>query len=201
MIQEPTLKISTSTATAERHILSPYSEPLDYETPKTKRLPIGGWHSNASQELDRRRIVLNSHEIKNSTGLTNYKITEDIQRDIKKENWYSKAFIKIENFQNLSKNWNSYGAEAPNSTSIHWAQKVIDVLHKFNFPPTGIVPSAEEGIGIYFSKGKLYADMECFNTGEILAVISDSKTEPTVWEVCEGEIPEAVERIRGFISR
>lgn len=212
MIRYALCRESASTAIAERQpVLLRCDEPLDYETSEQQKLPISDSYGNSSQELNNRRcsFYFDKNPIKDTTELKNCKVTKEIQRDKQEKNWYSKAFKQLKTFRELSKNWNSYGAESPNNTAIHWAQKVINVLNKFDFPPTGIAPSAEGGIGIYFSKGKLYADLECFNTGEILAVISDSKTEPTVWEIYDGEmregkegmVIEAVRRIREFISK
>lgn len=86
---------------------------------------------------------------------------------------------------------------APNHAAIYWAKRVLAALHEENLEPSGLRPSAEGGVTIFFSQGDYYADLECFNTGEILGVTSDRRSTPVVWELSE-DLPRSLERIREF---
>ena len=92
---------------------------------------------------------------------------------------------------NLSEMWRSYLKETPTPSAISNAEEVLEELKNFNSLLDSsrldckVVPSVNGGIGISFFNGKVYADIECFNTGEILGVISNtcSKAQPHVWKV------------------
>ncbi|MCL1468907.1 hypothetical protein [Argonema galeatum] len=118
------------------------------------------------------------------------------------EAWFLKSIRKLQKLENLPANWDSYGANPPNSIALLWGRKSLTVLFEMNFPPTQITPSVEEGIGICFIRGKKYADIECFNTGEILAVTSDGQGNPNVWEVnpSREELKNSLERIRVYLQ-
>jgi hypothetical protein len=85
-----------------------------------------------------------------------------------------KAELKA--LRSLSNNWNGYGAEAPRACSIYMAEFLLYVLQNKNFPPSKVMPSVNGGVAICFIRGEQYADFECFNTGEILAVTSEPGT-------------------------
>lgn len=118
------------------------------------------------------------------------------------EAWFLKNIRKLKELENLATNWDSYGANPPNSIALFWARESLTVLSEMNFPPTQITPSVEEGVGICFIRGKKYADIECFNSGEILAVTSDGQGNPSVWEVnpSREEIKISLERIRVYLQ-
>jgi hypothetical protein len=116
--------------------------------------------------------------------------------------WLLKNIQTLEKLGNLPVNWDSYGANPPNSTALFWGRTVFEILFNMNFPPTRIMPSADEGIGICFISGKKYADIECFNTGEIVAVTSDGQGNPNVWEVNPDreELKNSLNRIRVYLQ-
>ena len=119
-----------------------------------------------------------------------------------KEAWFLESIRTLEELGNLPTNWDSYGANPPNSTALVWGRTVLEVLLNMNFPPTRILPSVEEGVGICFISGKKYADIECFNTGEIVAVTSDGQGNPNVWEVNPDrkELKNSLDRIRVYLQ-
>ncbi len=108
---------------------------------------------------------------------------------------------EIDRLGKLASGWNSYDADPPNSTSIYWAQIVLEILSEASFYPSRIAPSAEGGVGFIFAKDNLYADIECLNTGEILAVTSSGQARPYVWSVSpdRGEIKRSLEQIRVYL--
>jgi len=79
--------------------------------------------------------------------------------------------------------WDSYDVEPPNDTSFAWARKVLGALMELNFEPTKITASVEGGVGFIFTREDRYADIECLNSGALVAVMYDSQSEPAVWSV------------------
>lgn len=116
--------------------------------------------------------------------------------------WLLNTYQKLESFRTLKAGWDSYDAEAPNEKSIVTAEKIIRILYELNYEPTRIVPSVDGGIVISFFEGDLYADIECLNSGEILAVESNSYDQPEPWIVYpdHGNIKSTVGRIRDFFN-
>ena len=102
----------------------------------------------------------------------------------------------------LQPNWDSYGAEPPNKRSRAVAVRILDVLQQKSIPPTRLVASAEGGIGIVFTDGDRYADIECLNSGEIMVAAYSGQQVPEVWEVepTDDGISAALERIRVHIA-
>jgi hypothetical protein len=100
----------------------------------------------------------------------------------------------------LAPGWDSYTAQPPNELSLDWARATLEVLGELGVPPTCIVPSAEGGISVCFVADNRYADVECFNNGEILAGLS-GVGEPRVWEVAPNKagIRLALDEIRGYL--
>lgn len=92
-------------------------------------------------------------------------------------------------------------ADAPNAFSIAWAEILLDQLERMQFVPTRVVASAENGIALCFVAGGRYADVECLNSGEIMAVTSERGEEPEVWTVPQsiGALTDTLLRIRNFI--
>lgn len=117
-------------------------------------------------------------------------------------NWLSGCIHRLESLGKLQKNWNSYDSEPPNSTALYWSRVVIEILTSINFPPSRISASAEEGINISFICDEKYADIECLNTGEILAVNSDRRDHPDVWQVNPNreDIKRSLEKIRAYLD-
>jgi hypothetical protein len=91
---------------------------------------------------------------------------------------------RLESFRNLKRGWDSYDAEPPGETAITNARQVLGVLWSVGLASSirAVSPSAEGGVGIVFAgSDQKYADIECFNDGEILAITSEGMTEPSVW--------------------
>lgn len=117
-------------------------------------------------------------------------------------NWLSGCIDKLESLRKLQKNWNSYDSEPPNSTALYWGRVVIEILTSIDFPPSHILASAEEGINISFICDEKYADIECLNIGEILAVKSNRRDYPDVWQVnpSREDIKRSLEKIRAYLT-
>jgi len=94
------------------------------------------------------------------------------------------------------------GVEPPNEFARIWAYAFLQQLQKDDLLPTGITPSAEAGVGIYFIDGDKYADIECLNSGAILGVISNRRDRPFAWEVEQDArgLARASARITEFLN-
>jgi hypothetical protein len=118
------------------------------------------------------------------------------------EYWRSLPFElaqhRLRELSTLGPNWDSYGAETPNEAAVNTATMILGLLKSMYVPPTRVVASSEGGVGICFVHEDSYADFECFNDGEIVAVSYRGTDEPLVWEVApeEESIKAAIEQIR-----
>jgi hypothetical protein len=112
--------------------------------------------------------------------------------------WHRTAVAKIEAMLLLNSDWNSQGAVRPNERAVELAKRMLRSLDWFNLAPDRIDPSLEEGICLAFRKADRYADIECFNEGEILAIVS-SKEGSETWDVCETGLTDSIARILDFI--
>jgi len=91
--------------------------------------------------------------------------------------------------------------ETPNALAMARAQEVLGVLADEDLSPTHTVASAEGGVALCFIEGGKYADIECLNTGNVLASTSDGTSRPDVWEVDQNGLRQTAARIRAFIRR
>jgi len=142
---------------------------------------------------------LNATEARLRTARYDLRLPSERAREA---SWLPECDRELEELLRLEQDWDSYGAEPPNDLAVSLAKKLVRVLGQQGLPPPCINPSAEEGVCVSFRAGRLYADIECFNSGEILAATSDGEGERRVWEVAsrESEITKAAHLIRTFLS-
>jgi len=114
--------------------------------------------------------------------------------------WMEEATNTLDALRKLAPNWDSYGAEPPGQDALHRAHEVLEALDAMRFRPDRVAASAEGGVAIAFVREQRYADVECYNSGEILAVTSDGRGRPEVWEVAPNEIGRTLDRIRDHID-
>jgi hypothetical protein len=114
--------------------------------------------------------------------------------------WIDEAMRALDALRELAPNWDSYGAEPPAEDALQRAHEVIEALDAMRFRPDRVAASAEGGVAIAFVREGRYADVECFNSGEMLAVISDGRGRPEVWEVAPDELGRTLNRIRDHID-
>lgn len=114
--------------------------------------------------------------------------------------WCASAKCVLQQLAELTSGWDGYGAEPPVATSICKAKQIIEALGVLSLAPSNIVASVEGGVAITFRRKDKYADIECLNSGEVLAVTSDGRNEPAVWEVEPGGVNQTLERIREYIT-
>jgi len=115
---------------------------------------------------------------------------------------FGSAEAQLRNLSSLKPGWDSYGAEVPNEGSLSVASRVLKALRSLNLPPTRVVPSSEGGVSFCFVQGEAYADIECLNSGEILAAAYRGTLEPRVWELQldEHSITQTVQEIRAHLA-
>ncbi len=117
--------------------------------------------------------------------------------------WLSGAHRKLSQLSLLHNDWDSYGADAPSKIAIQTSQNILTVLAKEDFASPSIDASVEGGICISFQRDNRYGDIECFNSGEVLAVISAGGDETEAWEINNlvRDLPAALSKIRNFVNR
>ncbi|MCX7427994.1 MAG: hypothetical protein NTW96_20490 [Planctomycetia bacterium] len=120
-----------------------------------------------------------------------------------RKEWLAAAFKRLSRLESLESDWDSYGAEAPHRVSIDAARNVLDVLAEADFEPASVDPSAEGGVCLSFRRGNRYGDIECFNSGEILAVTSSGGDDTRAWEIrgFGQHLETALNEIRAFVGR
>jgi hypothetical protein len=92
------------------------------------------------------------------------------------------------------------GAERPSQSALTLGYVVLRQFLHNNFLPTRVVASAEGGIAICFVCGDKYSDVECFNTGTVLGVVTNRRNRPNAWEIqpSESHIAQAAATIQQF---
>ncbi len=78
----------------------------------------------------------------------------------------SQLQLRFDEMHELEKDWDSYGADAPNIVSIVNAQRFVQHLKE---PPIHIGPSVEGGVGV--TVGDYY--IEFYNDGDMLGIKMD----------------------------
>lgn len=116
--------------------------------------------------------------------------------------WLRTAISELDELANLPPNWDEYGVAAPNSQAIENTRRIIEGLHEKNLRPSGIAPCPEEGVTLSFLRRERSAAIECYNTGEIVAVTSARDADPTVWSLNNDrrQLRTTVETIQVFLD-
>jgi hypothetical protein len=113
--------------------------------------------------------------------------------------WYVEGIRRIFDLLSLETPYDGYETRAPNPKAARHATQVLLALTRLDFEPSAIEPSSDEGICISFRKPGAYADIECFNTGEVIAAMEVRGQEPILWELESEDINSAIARINHFI--
>jgi len=123
--------------------------------------------------------------------------------DPSREDPFTKLYLRLSSIAKLRRNWNSYGAEPPNRWSTFWTRRILHALSLANFPPSNVTASSDEGIAFFFRSGSKRASIECLNTEEIVAVVSDANQTPKVWFICpdEKEIAREIGVMQKFLTK
>lgn len=114
--------------------------------------------------------------------------------------WLVKSLYQLFMMRQLSNDWHSCGADPPNEVARRSAAFVLNMLHNRNLVPTRVVPSTDEAVCIAFESGTNYADIECYNTGELIAIISKGRGQSEIWDVSQSNLPATIEKIATFLA-
>lgn len=109
---------------------------------------------------------------------------------------------RLNEIRTLPDNWDGRGTAAPNQIAYLHAWDVIGVLSEMNLAPAKLMPSADEGIGFYFSNKNKYGFVECYNDGEIVVAMSDRKGYRKIKQIGDAidEIKDELENLKVFIN-
>lgn len=107
---------------------------------------------------------------------------------------------QIDNFSLLKQGWDSYNAEPPNSNARYWAKESLVYIQQYHLFPCRIAPSVEGGIAISWKKDDKKANIEFFNTGEILTATRDKAGKPIVKEFTTDELRDAIKEIYQYLE-
>lgn len=123
-----------------------------------------------------------------------------------RSDWFDAALGRLARLAELEDNWDSYGAPTPHPIAVESAKLILEVLADLQLRPAGIDPSAEGGVCISFVSPERYGDIECLNSGEILAATSTNGEQTKVWTVGQAgvvtveKIGAAASVIRSFLA-
>jgi hypothetical protein len=92
--------------------------------------------------------------------------------------------------------------EVPSEIAIQQSILALSIFKRHAALPSRITASLDGGVAICFVAGDRYADIECLNDGQILAVTTSRRERPVVWDVGGDQlsIEHACRRIRTFID-
>ena len=79
----------------------------------------------------------------------------------------------LTNLDQLKPGWNIYGAERPSAVALRISLRILRVLYSMDRLPDRVLPLADGGVALVYSRGSLYASFECFNDGEVTAGTSN----------------------------
>ncbi|MDD3581293.1 MAG: hypothetical protein PHW74_09760 [Desulfobacca sp.] len=163
---------------------------------ETERLYIAG----INRGYQRVRPVLGDTSIfKNRCQITP---SEEVLKKNLITSWLPDFQNRLREMRALPNNWDGRGTAAPNAMASINAWKVLMSLDEIDFVPAKLMPSAEEGIGIFFAKGNRYGFVECYNEGGIVVAMSDREGDRRILEIGDTpeEIKDALETLRDFID-
>ena len=96
---------------------------------------------------------------------------------------FAEVRYQLEMTTSLESDWDTYGAESPNDSARSQASIILSALEAQLLPPSRLMPSAEGGIALSFVDGENRAEIEIYNTGEVVAATYSAQSEPDVWEL------------------
>jgi hypothetical protein len=109
--------------------------------------------------------------------------------------------VRMNQLASLPSNWDTFETERPSQQAIATATMIAESFIKFGLVPDAIVPSAEGGVAVCFLRNQKYADIECLNSGEVLAVRYSSQDDPQAWAIRANIAPDAtVQTVSQYLS-
>ena len=77
----------------------------------------------------------------------------------------------------FKRGWNGYAASPPNVKAVCSASTAFIVLQALQRLPDRLAPSAVGGVGITYRNGMRKAYLECYNSGQVVLLLSDAEAE------------------------
>jgi len=92
--------------------------------------------------------------------------------------------------------------EKPNNIAYSRARRVLELAELCEIEPTQITASADGGVALCFKVDGMYADIECFNSGELWGIISDRINPASTWAISNSpkEIIKSLWRIKSELN-
>jgi len=106
---------------------------------------------------------------------------------------------QLDEIRGLSDDWDGSGAPAPTFQVISTVSEALP-LTQFVSSPVSLVPSAEGGVAISFSRYDRVGQVEFANTGEIVALTYSDDSDPITWNVSIRDLRKTLKSIRDFVS-
>jgi hypothetical protein len=73
--------------------------------------------------------------------------------------------------------------EKPNDVAYRNAHFALYLAELFEIDPSSVTASGDGGVALCFKIDGMYADIECFNSGEIWGIISDRINPASTWPI------------------
>jgi hypothetical protein len=112
------------------------------------------------------------------------------------------SVVELRRLSALGANWDSYGSEPPNRSSVALAQRLLQLAETADLPATRLMPSADGGITILFSNADRLVVFECLNSGEIVMAHTSLNTETQARDVQDDDqvFKECLRDAREFLA-
>lgn len=160
-------------------------------------------------QIHQRRHPATFWEVRSSsTSTENYQFLKELRETAETstfqqlEQRFQNLADQLESLRAVDRQWDGFGAIAPEERSIRVAARLLKELKGVGAQPVAIRPAAEGGVGICFTSGNKYAQIEVSNDGDIYGLIVPTAGEPTFWEIGSAEQPIAQDwgRIRAALQ-
>ena len=114
------------------------------------------------------------------------------------------AFLRLvaclTDLDQLKPGWNTYEAEPPSALALRTSLRILRALYSMDHLPDRVLPLADGGVALVYSRGSLYASFECFNDGEVTAGTSNRSDDHEAWDVEPGGVADSAKRISAFLN-
>jgi hypothetical protein len=109
---------------------------------------------------------------------------------------------RIADLSRLNPGWDGEGAPVPNEVSLRWATRLVEAAHGLEVEPNAVMACVDGGVSLLFARQSRKALIECFNEGDVTAVLADATGSEEAWMISETPInlTASVMRIRDFLA-
>lgn len=106
-------------------------------------------------------------------------------------------FAKLDLFE--TGEWNEARGERPNDLALRFARAILTTLKGGSLVPARVL-GADERVVLYFKSKDKYVNLECFNSGETLAVKSDGRGVPEVISFGADALESVIDDISAYLD-